>query len=401
MKKSFVLLLIGFLLQFGAFCATPTINSSYSYDYTQPPEFQPSLNSQFTALSSGVTDVFANPAGIMHVNTFEAAIGASGFVQNPIKKDVNDVYVDDVGMKGIEQSPNSRAYIRLTDDRTAITPESRSVTIDEEYSKGGGINYFGATFRVSDWLAFSVSRKRPTAITFDYQLLTPVMMDAKANFRGTSFEAGNPGDYIKIRDDGFIEVVVSGVPTTSAQSAWSGFLEQGTSEVNWMNGTFNNSVVNQNSIVISAAAKTGQFSWGLNIMPETIDLELNNEVYIQSDSNNGNLKFYLPDIDFGSTEEALNWVTYESTVAEGYRSMEVETLAGEQIGTAKIAGKYSGSFVRMDFGMQWEPVDWMSFGAVYENFNGATLRLEGVNIEQYVMHRVDTNSRMPTEEGTS
>lgn len=298
MKNLLLILPIIVILPFGALCATGIIDSSYTYDYTQPPEFQPSLNSQFTALAGGVTDVFANPAGIMRVNTFEAAVGASGFVRNPIRSDENIIYVDDADLSGIENSPNSRAYFRLTDDRTAVTPEPRPITIDEDYSKGGGINYFGMTYRLSDLLAFSVSRKRPTAVTFDYQASVPFMLDAQADFRGTSFEAGDAGDYINIRDDGTIEVIVSGVSYTSEVSAWSGFLRQGTSEVNWMSGTFSNSIVNQNSVVISAAAKTGQFLWGLNVIPMTVDMELNNEVYVQSDSNNTNIKFYLPNIDF-------------------------------------------------------------------------------------------------------
>lgn len=399
MRTISLILIMVLFLPLRIFCATGAVDSSYKYDYTQPPEFQPSLNSQFTALSCGVTDIFANPAGIMHVNTFEVAVGGSGFVSNPISKDTNTVYIDDVGAKGIEQSPRSRAYIALTDDRGSISPESRPFTIDEDYSKGGGINYFGTTYRVADWLAFSVSRRRPTAITFNYRLLTPVMANAVANLRGTSIEVGGSGNYINIKDDGTIEAFQSGVMIgTSDVSAWPGFLEQGTSEVNWANGTFNNSIINQNGIVISAAAKTGQFSWGLNVMPMTIDMELNNEVYVQSDSNNKNLKFYLPDLDFGSTFEALNWVTMECGTESGYRSIEVETVPGQQIGAAKIAGKYSASLTRMDLGMQWEPNDFISFGAVYENFNGATLRLSGVNVVQYVEHRIDTNSSMPTLE---
>ena len=131
-----------FLCPFAAYCATGTINSNYSYDYTQPPEFQPSLNSQFTALSGGVADILANPAGIMRVNTFEVAVGLSGLVQNPIGDDDNNIYVDDTNMGGIEGSPNSSTYVRLTDDRSSVTAETRPITISEEYSKGGGMNLF-------------------------------------------------------------------------------------------------------------------------------------------------------------------------------------------------------------------------------------------------------------------
>ncbi|MFH1710473.1 MAG: hypothetical protein ABH860_05355 [bacterium] len=396
------MLLIMLFLPLGAFCATGTIDSSYSYDYTQPPEFQPSLNSQFTALSGSVTDIYANPAGIMHINTLEVAVGVSGFVQNPVKSDDNIVYVDDTNMGGIENSPNSRTYLRLTDDRAVITPEARPITINENYSKGGGVNFFGITYRMSDWLAFSISRKRTTAITFDYQLLAPLLLDARADFRGTSFEAGGTGDYIQIRNDGTVEVVIGGVTMgTSEVSAWSGFLTQGTGEVNWLSGTFDNTIINNNGIVFSAAAKTGQVSWGINIMPMTYDLELNNEVTVTSDSNNSNLKFYLPDLDFSSTFEALSWITSECSQQSGYRTVEVETLTGKELGSAKIAGKYSASFTRMDFGMQWNPNDFFSMGAVYENFNSATLDLKGVNVIQYVKHRVDTTSRMPTLESES
>jgi hypothetical protein len=400
MKRYGFILLLVFLLSFEAFCATGTIDSGYTYDYSQPPEFQPSLNSQFTALSGGVTDIFANPAGIMRVNTFEVAVGISGFVQNPIKSDENRVYVDDVNLGGIQNSPNSRSYIRFTDDRSVVTAETRPVTINEDYSKGGGINFFGMTYRMSDWLAFSVSRKRPTAIAFDYQMLTPILLDAKADFRGSSVEAGGPGNYIKFRNDGTIEVIIGGVAmATSEISAWSGFLSQGTGEVDWANGTFSNSIVNQNGIVLTAAAKTGPVSWGLNVMPMTIDIELNNNVYISSDSGNSNVMFYIPDLDFSSTFDALSWVTYECSNPTGYRSIEVETRAGQQIGNAQIAGKYSASLTRMDLGMQWEPWDFLSLGAVYENFNGATVDLKGVEVIQTVEHWVDTSSKMPTLEG--
>ena len=391
-----------FLCPFAAYCATGTINSNYSYDYTQPPEFQPSLNSQFTALSGGVADILANPAGIMRVNTFEVAVGLSGLVQNPIGDDDNNIYVDDTNMGGIEGSPNSSTYVRLTDDRSSVTAETRPITISEEYSKGGGMNFFGMTYRMSDWLAFSICRKRQTAFTFDYKMLAPLMLDAKANFRNTTFEAGGPGNYLNIRNDGTIEVVVGGITIgTSEVSAWSGFLDQGTSEVNWMNGTFDNTIVNHNGLILSAAVKTGQFSWGLNVMPMTYDMELNNEISVTSDDNNSNLKFYLPDLDFSSTEEAYFWVTSECAAQSGYRSMEVETKHGEQIASAKVAGKYSASLARMDFGMQWEPLDYLSVGAVYENFNGAVLDLKGVEVVQYVQHRVDQSSKMPTEEGMS
>ncbi len=387
-------------MPFEAFCATGSIDSSYTYDYSQPPEFQPSLNSQFTALSAGVTDINANPAGLMRVNTFEVAVGISGFVQNPIKSDENNVYVDDVNLGGIENSPNSRSYIRFTDDRSAVTAESRPITINEDYSKGGGINFFGTTYRMSDWLAFSVSRKRPTAIAFNYQMLTPILVDARADFRGASVEAGGPGNYINFRNDGTIEVVIGGVTmATSEVAAWSGFLSQGTGEVDWVDGTFDNSIVNQDGIVISAAAKTGPISWGLNVMPMTVDMQLNNEVSVASDSGNSNVMFYIPNLDFSSTFDALSWVTYECGTPTGYRSIEVETRAGQQIGKAQIAGKYSASLTRMDLGMQWDPADFISVGAVYENFNGATLDLKGVEVIQEVEHWVDTSSRMPTLEG--
>lgn len=379
MKRYFFILLIIFLLPLEAFCATGTIDSNYTYDYSQPPEFQPSLNSQFTALSAGVADISANPAGLMKINTFEVAVGISGYVQNPIRSDENKVYVDDVNMGGIENSPNSRAFLRLTDDRSVVTAETRPITISEDYSKGGGVNFFGMTYRMSDWLAFSISRRRDTEISFDYKMLTPILLDAQADFRNTTFEAGGPGNYIKIRQDGTIEVIVGGVAMgTSEVSAWEGFLNQGTSEVNWANGTFDDQIVDQNGVVISAAAKTGPVSWGLNIMPMTYDLELNNEISVTSDDNNSNIKFYMPNLDFSSTFEALAWITSESGNPTGYRSMEVETLHGQQIGTAKIAGKYSASLTRMDLGMQWEPADFFSVGAVYENFNGATLDLKGV-----------------------
>jgi hypothetical protein len=401
MKIKCSILLVIFLLPFAAFCATGTVDSSYTYDYSQPPEFQPSLNSQFTALSGGVTDIMMNPAGIMHVNTIEGAVGISGFVQNPIRSDENKVYFDDVDMGGIQNSPNSRAAIRLTDDRSAVTSESRPITISEDYSKGGGINFFGMTYRFSDWLAVAISRRRPTTINFDYKMLAPVLMDAKANFRGTSFEAGGTGNYIQIRNDGTVEAVINGVAVTSEVAAWSGFLEQGTSEVNWANGTFDNSITTDNGIVITAAAKTGQFSWGLNIMPVNVELDLDNELSITSDSNNSNLKFYIPNLDFSSSEEATFWATSEVGDPSGYSSMEVETLPGQQIGGAKIAGKYSGSYARMDLGMQWEPADFFSAGAVYENFNNAVLELKGVGVIQYVEHRIDTSSKMPTAEGAS
>ena len=391
-----------FLCPFAAYCTTGTIGSNYSYDYTQPPEFQPSLNSQFTALSGGVADVFANPAGIMRVNTFEVAVGLSGLVQNPISDDENIVYVDDTDMGGIEGSPNSRAYVRLTDDRSVVTAEARPVTISEDYSKGGGVNFFGITYRMSDWLAFSIARRRITAITFDYKMLTPLMLDVEANFKNTTIEAGGPGNYLNIRNDGTIEAVVGGITMgTSEVSAWSGFLEQSTSEVNMINGTFDNTIVNHNGLVFSAAVKTGQFSWGLNVMPMTYDMELNNEISVTSNNDNSNLKFYLPNLDFSSTDEAVYWVTSECAAQSGYRSMEVETLAGQQIGSAKVAGKYSASLTRMDFGMQWEPLDYLTVGAVYENFNGATLDLKGVEVIQYVQHRVDQSSKMPTLEGES
>ena len=401
MKIKCSVLLVILLLPFAAFCATGTIDSSYTYDYSQPPEFQPSLNSQFTALSCGVTDIMMNPAGIMHVNTIEGAVGVSGFVQNPIRSDENKVYFDDVNMGGIQNSPNSSAFIRLTDDRSAVTAESRPITINEDYSKGGGINFFGTTYRFSDWLAVAISRRRPTTISFDYQMLAPVLVDAKANFRGTSFEAGGAGNYINIRNDGTIEAIINGAAVTSEVPAWSGFLEQGTGEVNWADGTFDNSITTDNGVVITAAAKTGQFSWGLNIMPVNVELDLDNELSVTSDSNNTNLKFYIPNLDFSSSDEAMYWATSEVGDPTGYRSIEVETLPGQQIGGAKIAGKYSGSYARMDFGMQWEPADFFSAGAVYENFNNAVLDLKGVGIVQYVEHRIDTSSQMPTSEGDS
>ena len=401
MKQIPLAFLITFIVPFVCLAASGDLNARYKYDYTQPPEFQPSLNSQFTTLAHGVVDVLANPAGITDVNTIEIAFGLSGYVNNPIRSDTNSIYIDDAGMEGLEQAPNSRAYVRITDDRTAVSPEPRAVTVDEDYSKGGGFNYFGMTYKVADWLAFSISRRRPTVMSFDYSAFMPVMVDVKADFRGATFEAGNPGDYIRIRYDGTIEAVIAGMPHTSEVSAWSGFLDQGTSEVNWVNGIFDNSIANHNSVVITTAIKTGQVSWGLNVIPESVDIELNNEMYVQSDANNSNLKFYLPKTNFGSTLEALYWVTSEVQTPAGYHSMEVETLPGQQLGSAKVAGKYSGSFVRMDLGMQWEPTDWFTLAGVYENFNGATLKLEGVNIIQYVQHRLDTTAKMPTEESAS
>ena len=399
--KKFILLLMLLTIPFGALSETAMVQSSYLYDYNQPPEFQPSLNSQFTSLSSSVVDVSANPAGLMHVTTLEIAVGGSAYVSNPIKSDKNTFSVDDIDLGGIQNSPNSRAYARLTDDRSAVTPESRPVNIDEDYSKGGGITFLGMTYRVADWLAFSVTRKRPTSISFNYQATAPVMVDARADFTGTSIEAGGAGNFISVRNDGTIEVLANGVVYTSEVSAWNGFLHQGTSEVNWVNGTFDDSLFNNNSVVLSAAAKTGQFSWGLNVMPETVEMDLNNAVSVVSDSGNTNPKVYLPNIDFASTGDAIAWVTMEAGLPSGYRSIEVETLAGQQIGAAQVAGKYSGSLTRMDFGMQWEPTDFLSFGAVYENFNRATLKLEGVDIIQYVEHRIDTSSQFPTQEGST
>lgn len=400
MKKRLIIFAV-LVVPVRVFCTTAAIDSSYSYDYTQPPEFQPSLNSEFSSLASGVTDVMVNPAGILRVPTLEVALGGSALVTNPIKSDENKVYVNDVSAVGIQDSPNSRAYARLTDDRSASTQEARPISINEDYSKGGGLNFFGATYRIADWLAVSISRKRPTEISFNYQALAPVLASAQADFRGTSVEAGGAGNSVGITSDGTAEVLIGGtVVSQSNGPVWSGFLQQGTSEVNWLNASANDSITDQNSIVISTAVKTGGINWGLNIMPETIDLNLDNDAYIMSDSGNSNLKVYIPNFDFSSTEEAIFWATQECTTPDGFRTIEVETLAGSQLASAKVAGQYSASFVRMDLGMQWDPTDYLSFGGVYENFNDATVKLEGVTYV-YVQHMIDTSAHFPTLEGST
>jgi len=408
MKKTiylFVLLslLAGSLYPVHGAALTADVRNTYLYDYTQPPLFQPSLNGQFTSLSDSVTTVLANPAGIMKVNTIEAVFGVSGLIHNPIVSKAETLYLNDRTMEPQDaQGADVGISIRFTDDRNSSTPEARPIPLLDEYSKGGGINYFGLTFRVSDGLGFAFSRQRPTALNINMNLTIPEMVDITADMRGFK-QTDDDGNGFQIRQDGYIEILQNDIVTgTSEAGMYTGFLDQSTNEVNWINIKMNNTVVNQQSIIVSTGLKTGQVDWGMNIIPITYNIDYDNNVSIYSDENNGNMKYLVPDIlgDPGSFE-VFWWATVEATSEAGYFAKEIATHPTNevQLGGIVSAGKYSGSALRMDIGAKWEPNDAFSVGFMYENFNGARLIMSGTNIVHYARHYVDVNSEMPTLEG--
>ncbi|MFC1559623.1 hypothetical protein ACFL4F_00815 [Candidatus Margulisiibacteriota bacterium] len=382
---------------------TADISNTYLYDYTQPPLFQPSLNGEFTSLSDSVTTVRANPAGLMKVNTIEVAVGMSGLVRNPIASRSDTYFINDQVMDAEDfDGATANIALRFTDDRTATTPEARQIPLLDEYSKGGGINYFGLAFRVSENLGFGFARERPTALSINMNATMPQMVDINFDMRGFNNIDGS-GDGLLIRDDGFIEVWDDNAPVATSDAAvYDRFLDQSTNEVNWINVNLSNTVVNQQSIVVTAGFKTGPIDWGVNVIPITYNMNIDNNISIVSDDNNGNIGFLYPDLNESFTSfEAMYWVTMESTVADGYISKEVATRPTQeaQIAGAVVAGRYSGSALRMDIGAMWEPNDGFSAGFMYENFNGAKLILSGTNVVHYVQNYIDQNSEMPTVEG--
>ncbi len=382
--RKFLLFSIAFLIAASS-PAFADFNFPYSNLHLNLPMYEdpiPGIGLYYGSLAKGMSTALWNPAGLTKIPTVEATamipMGAfsSSFSQN-FKIEDNEFEAESGFSNGIY----------FTDDISDLVKKERTATSSIGYNNPGSSLEFDQAIKFNDWLAVGVKTLNPLDASWDVAGSVPVTSKYSSDL--SNF---NQGD-LSITD-GRLTYTVGGVPFTSTDRVWSSFLNQNLILPTTAKASLRNSVSLQNSMTITGAVKYGQFSAGVNITPITVQSEFDNSVKAIVSTTASDLVFYTPDFDGDNPLDVADWTTDPARYGAqaGYKESVIKVPEGEVVADTRWSGIYSGSCVRQDLGLMWDPQPWVSFSLVAENFGSAVLDMKGKGLSYYANHRFNTEA---------
>ncbi|MFA5105091.1 MAG: hypothetical protein WC527_07955, partial [Candidatus Margulisiibacteriota bacterium] len=180
----------------------------------------------------------------------------------------------------------------------------------------------------------------------------------------------------------------------TSDKVWNGFLKQNLVLPATARSSLRNSISLRNSMTITGAVKYGQFSAGLNLTPINVQSEFDNSVKAIVSASASNMPFYTPNFDPNDPLDVAAWTLDPALYGAqtGYKESVISVPEGEVVMDGKWSGIYSGSCVRQDLGLLWDPQPWCSLSLVAENFGGAILDMKGKGISYYANHRFSSQT---------
>lgn len=391
MKTPRVLIFSSFLvlILLGAgFAASPSLTNSYSSD--GPAEYY-KIEDNYSSSTGGINGVLANPAGIARSSTFEIFMGYGEHIKSrPLATfTTSDESFGDIG-GSTGANDFFTAGIYYTDDPTdAPTNEfkTRDINVRIDYDHGGGVTDLGVAFNLGDTFAFGVSRKRPASYNIDLNAYIPVTFRTTMDLRGKDFPGG-----LTITSTGTAQYNDGVNPTyTTNASLYEKFTYNSSAAALSTSINFNNEAVDSREIVLTVGGKAGDFLWGFNAIPISSNIVLDNSLISKVTTSSANMVYYVPDFDPNVPAEAVIWFTDANNLYSreaGYTTYSIVLTPESYVYRGVARGNYSASAMRVDFGLIWQPADFMSMSLVYENIGGASLIYKGrgvfSTVESYI-----------------
>ncbi len=342
----------------------------------------PGIGIYYGSLARGMTSALWNPAGLTRIPTAEAN------AQIPLGKLVssfsNNFKVED---NEFEAGSGFANGIYFTDDPSDLVKKERTATTLAGYNNPGSSLEFDQAIKFNDWLAVGVKTLNPLDASWDVAGSVPVTSKYSSDLNNFS------QDNLSITD-GKLTYTVGGIPYTSSDRVWSGFLTQDLILPTSAKTSFRNSLSMQNSMTMTGAVKYGQFSAGLNLTPISVRTEFDNSARAIVSTSASDLIFYTPNFDPDDPVDVAAWTTDPARygTSSGYKASVIQVPEGEIVADARWSGIYSGSCVRQDLGLMWDPQPWLAFSLVAENMGGAVLDMKGRGLSYYANHRFNTEN---------
>jgi len=375
------------LVGFAGFClaAEPSFNSSFTSDGAVDAY---KIENSFSSSAGGINSVLANPAGIARSSTCEITVGY-GSQADALSVITYSASDEDFGSLGGNAADYFTAGLYLTDDPTdAPTNEfkSRDLKMAFDYERGGGITDFGIAYNFGGMFAIGVSRKRPSSFSADLGGYAPAIFRNSVDIRGHTVEAGT--------DD--LTVDSAGRATYSVYSTADPLFDKFTRNSSYAAVStdikLENEVTDSREMVLTFGGTIlDNILWGINAIPISSNILLNNTYSTRTATNSANLVYYVPDFDTGDPASIADWFDETDklyTREAGYTTYTMVLSPESEIYRGMAVGEYSASAMRVDLGFIWEPFNDVSVSFVYENIGGANLvyRGEGVysSFESYV-----------------
>jgi hypothetical protein len=352
------------------------------------------IQNSFSASSKGISSVLMNPAGIARSPTFEVFIGLGANLNSDslVTFTVSD---KDLGKLDTAEGGFFDAGIYFTDDISTNEFKTRDVRAALDYRTGAGITDIGAAFNFGDVFAFGIARKRPAFVNIDMNSYVPTVFKNTMNMYGKTF-----GD-LSINEFGSAEFTGSGTSFATANPLYEKFTYNSTDAAVSSNVVFENKVTDDREIVLTVGGKVGSVMWGVNAIPITSSISLQNRVFTKTTSDSANMVYYVPNFDPGNSIEAYNW--YASgfyTFEAGYAPYTFEVSPDEMIYSVEARGNYSASAMQIDLGFIWQATDDLSFALAYENIGGANLVYKGKDVFSTAESYVNTTGQPSLETGS-
>jgi hypothetical protein len=390
MRALRVLIFIAFLansLVGAAFSAEPSFSNTYS---TDGPIEAYKIENSFSSSTKGIDGVLANPAGIARSPTLEVSVGFADRISSSSHLTFT---VSDESMEGFGgDSSFFDAGLYFTDDPAdAPTNEfkSRDIGVNFNYDRGAGMTDVGVAFNFGDVFAFGISRKRPSSFGMDLSTRAPVLFRNTMDMHGVTLESPGGGLFIDSGGFGNFNDTVIGTSFVTSQPLYEKFTYNSSYAAVSTDISLVDSMTDNREVALTFGGRVGDFLWGINAIPISSNIILNNTAITKTSSNSADLVYYVPDFDTGNTLEVYSWYSDGYYTHEaGYTTYTI-VLSPEALMYRGVAtGSYTASTVRLDLGLIWQPFKDMSVSLVYENIGGAELVYSGVGVystlESYV-----------------
>ncbi len=382
-KRTSVLVLVFVLALIST--ASADFNFPYSNLRLRLPIYEeplPGIGAYFGSLSKGMNTVLWNPAGLTKISTAEShATIPMGAFSSSVNHSFN---IEDNEFEAGEGFSNG---IYFTDDLTDLTKKERTATSTVGYNDPGTSLELDQAIKFGDWLAVGIKTVNPLDASWDIAGNIPVTSKYSSDLNNFS------QDNLSI-NNGYLTYTIGGVPYTSTDKVWSGFLTQDLVLPTTAKTSLRNSVSLQNSMTLTGAVKYGQFSAGFNLTPISVQSEFDNSVKAIVSTTASDLLFYTPDFDPDDSADVAAWTTDPARYGAraGYKESVIKVPEGEIVADARWSGAYSGACVRQDLGLMWDPQPWLALSLMAENLGGAVLDMKGKGLSYYANHRFNTEN---------
>jgi len=351
----------------------------------------PGLGNYYSTISRGMKTALWNPASLGKLELAEASLSMIGPLERYNYERSFDIEEQggDLEFEGTTEAGGRYGiFYRYPQDigPDLATKEIEVMSHSNYATETTGLN-FSTALNVNEWLAVGFASYNPMEVEMDIAGDVPVTAKALSDFHGQTF-----GDMV-IGDDGKLRYTYTdgGITTTyeSTAAVWNGFLSQEATIPLLAFSELRNNLHIQSPYIGTIASKLGKFCLGINMIPISASLNIDNDVRAVVSSDTQNIDLYHPDFDPENESDIQDWVNDPNRYGDpaGYSRKELILPAGEVVGTAKYRGFYSASTARFDLGAMYDVTDWLTVGIVFENATGSSLKFKGNGIATFYNYR--------------